>query len=166
MLVIGPLSVFLEGLWNLFHSSFPILTATQIFLLMLGDHLMVQVHSVNAGGWTAAYKAHGAFFGVAEVAVIFWRSCNITWCEKFIYGASEGVLKWDKGIVSRKDCIWTSAWPLIHDRKNNFFLPLSLTLPSPLPKNFPLLPSHILLSYPLSIHLPLFFSFLSSSLAP
>lgn len=71
MLVICPLSIFLEGLWNLFHSSFPILTATQIFLLMLGDHLMVQAHSVNAGGWTAVYKARGAFFGVAEVAVTF-----------------------------------------------------------------------------------------------
>jgi len=47
------------------------------------------------------YKARGAFFGVAEVAVTF--DSLITWHEKFIYGVSEGVLKWDKGILSRKD---------------------------------------------------------------
>jgi hypothetical protein len=30
---------------------------------------MVKCISVNAGGWMVAYKAHGSFFGVAEVAV-------------------------------------------------------------------------------------------------
>ena len=53
---------------------------------------------VNADGWRAAYKAHGAIFVVAEVVVTL--SHNVTCHEKFIYGASEGVLKWDKGIVS------------------------------------------------------------------
>jgi hypothetical protein len=71
MLVTRPFNFLFRGAALSVSLFLPCFNCYTDFLVDAGGPFNGPIASLNAGGWSAAYKAHGAIFGVAEVAVTF-----------------------------------------------------------------------------------------------
>lgn len=130
-------SFFLEGLWNLFHSSFPVSTVTQIFLLILGDHLMVQLYLCRCWRVECGIQSTWGNFWSSWSGSNLWWSHNITCLEKLFLVPVKVSWSGIKELWQERIIYEPTHCPSFMTRKIYFVLPLSLSFFS-FQKNFPL----------------------------